>query len=111
MTNEYDIKITDKAREQLRDISHYIANSLGSPETAINMLELLQNKISSLSIFPSRIALTDDEPLRDKNIHKMVVKNYYIYFIVDNETRTVNIIAVIYAGRNQAEQLNELSFE
>lgn len=36
---------------------------------------------------------------------KIRVKNYYIYFWVNDDTKEVNIIAVIYVRRDQAEQL------
>lgn len=36
------------------------------------------------------------------------VKNYYVYFWVNDDAKEVNIIAVIYARRDQVQQLKEL---
>lgn len=36
------------------------------------------------------------------------VKNYYIYFWVEEETKTVHIISVIYTRMDQDKQLKEI---
>lgn len=41
----------------------------------------------------------------------MPVKNYLIYFWVDQENLRVQVVAVVYAKRNQAEQLAGVKFE
>ena len=38
----------------------------------------------------------------------MRVKNYYVYFWIDEENYEVQIIAVIYVARDQMTQLNRL---
>ena len=39
---------------------------------------------------------------------KIRVKNYYIYFLVDESRKEVQILAVIYARRDQVKQLEQL---
>ena len=69
------------------------------------MLDLLEKEILSLSSFPNRIPLTQDEPWHSQGIHKMVVKNYLVYFWVDENNQTVHIIAVVYGRRDQKQLL------
>ncbi len=57
---------------------------------------------------PFRIKLTEEEPWRTEGIHQMRVKNYYVYFWIDEENYEVQIIAVIYVARDQMTQLNRL---
>lgn len=59
---------------------------------------------------PERIKLTDEEPWRSEEIHRMRVRNYYVYFWIDKVKRIVQIIAVIYVAREQETQLRNLLF-
>lgn len=60
---------------------------------------------------PERIKLTEEEPWHSKGIHRMRVKNYYVYFWIDEDNSKVQIIAVIYVARNQAAQLELMKIE
>ena len=102
---QHVIRVTAQARQHLRLIRDYIAIDLRQPEIAKKLLELLQKEISTLSYMPYRVKLIEEMPWRDMGFRKIRVKNYYIYFWVNDDTREVNIIAVIYVRRDQARQL------
>ena len=105
MDNIYEVKISKQAEHQLKEIFQYISYTLQAPGTAEKMLDLLEREILSLSSFPNRIPLTQDEPWHSQGVHKMVVKNYLVYFWVDENTQTVHIIAVVYGRRDQKQLL------
>lgn len=102
---QYVIRVTAQARQHLRLIRDYLAIDLRQPEIAKKLLELLQKEISTLSYMPYRVKLIEEMPWRDMGFRKIRVKNYYIYFWGNDDTREVNIIAVIYVRRDQARQL------
>lgn len=110
MAGDYIVKITMQAQEQMQEIAHYIADSLQAPETALRMLDTLEKEITSLSRFPNRIALTEEEPWRSYGIHKMPVKNYLIYFWIDEIAHKVQVTAVVYGKRDQMQQLSQMGF-
>lgn len=91
MPEKYTVKITQQAQEQIREIVSYIRFTLQAPETAMKMLDTLQEEIASLDQFPNRVPLTEEEPWRSQGIHKFPVKNYLIYFWVDEETKKVQM--------------------
>ena len=107
----YTIRITRQAREHLRNIKGYIANELLAPEAAYNTITLLRKEIKSLSKLPTRIKLTEEESWRSEGIHRLRVKNYYIYFWIDEVNSRVQVTAVIYVARNQAKQLETMQIE
>ena len=107
----YHIKITRQAQEQMREIVRYIAYELKAPETAMRFLELLEENIASLSELPQRIPLTKEEPWRSLGIHNMTVKNYLVYFWINEENCTVQVTAVIYEKRNQRDLLSDMNLE
>lgn len=41
-------------------------------------------------------------------MRKMNVKGFIIYYYVDKNTKTVNVVAFIYGKRNQIAQLNKI---
>lgn len=105
MKNEYDVRITPQAQEQLEELFYYIAYNLQSPSAAKTMLDTLQNAIASLKALPNRVTLTDEEPWRSLGVHKMVVKSYLVYFLVDEAKSQVQVTAIIFSKRDQARAL------
>ena len=55
MAETYAVKITTQAEEQIQEITHYIASKLKAPDAVLNLLDALEDAISSLSEFPQRI--------------------------------------------------------
>lgn len=107
----YIIKITAQAEEQLREIIKYITSELKAPKAALYLLNEIEHSISSLSRFPQRITLTEEDPWRSKGIHKMPVKNFLIYFWIDEEKSMVQVTSVIYGKRDQLKQLSQMKTE
>lgn len=108
MSEKYTVKITQQAQEQIREIVSYIRFTLQAPETATKMLDTLREEIASLDQFPNRVPLTEEEPWHSHGIHKFPVKNYLIYFWVDEETKKVQIIGAVYGRKDQRHQLSNL---
>jgi len=71
----------------------------------------MESAISSLSQFPQRIALTEEEPWRSAGIHKMPVKNFFIYFWIDEENDKVQVTTDIYGKHDQVKQLSQMDME
>ena len=107
----YIVKITTQAEEQLQAIVKYIACELKVPKAALHLLDEIERSISSLSQFPQRVALTEEEPWRSAGIHKMPVKNFLVYFWIDEENRKVQVTAIIYGRRDQIKQLSQMDME
>lgn len=107
----YVVNITKYAEEQLREIVHYIANELKAPDSALHMLELLENEINTLSQFPQRIVLVDEEPWHSEGIHKMVIKNFIAYFWIDESKMIVHVTGIVYAKRDQIKQLLKMNMK
>lgn len=107
--DNYSVKITPQAQTQMLEIFSYISNNLKEPSTATYLLDELQRNILALSSFPKRMTLVNEEPWKSYGIHKMVVKNFIVYFWVNDEQKEVHITAVIYGKREQLEQLRQMN--
>jgi toxin ParE1/3/4 len=95
----------------MREIALYIANECCAPEAAQNLLDKLTESMNDLAEMPNRHSLVDQEPWRSAGVRKVIVKNFLIYFWVDEENMKVHVIAVIYEKRNQLARLAELNWE
>lgn len=106
-TRYYRINVTKQAEEQIRGIVRYIAFVLENPDAALNLLEQFDFGMDSLKKFPQRAALTEGK-WGTFGIRYLVVNNYLMYFIVEEKLLEVQIIAVVYGGREQNNFLTEL---
>ena len=95
----------------MREIANYGAVDLMEPHTAVKLLRVLKKAIDSLNMFPGRIRLTPEEPWRSFGIHRLVVKNYYVYFWIDELNLFAYVANVIHAGRNQPSCLVDMSLD
>lgn len=107
----YTVRITRQAREHLRGIKKHIAEELLAPDAAKNTIAAIKKEIKSLDKMPERIKLTEEEPWRSEGIHRMRVKNYYVYFWIDEDNSKVQVTSVIYVARDQAAQLILMQME
>lgn len=95
----------------MREIANYGAVDLMEPHTAVKLLRVLKKAIDSLNMFPGRIRLTPEEPWRSFGIHRLVVKNYYVYFWIDETDLRVHVTDVIYVGQDQPAQLVDMPLD
>lgn len=105
----YEIKLTAQAIGQIEETVQYISKILLTPETARKWIDTLQCEIEKLDFMPSRYPLTEEEPWRMKGIRKMPVKNFLVYYLVDEENKAVWVTAVIYVRRDQIAALLDMS--
>ncbi len=111
MDKTYIVKITSQAEEQIQEIIQYITHELKAPEAALHLLDTFENTFISLAHFPQRVALIDKEPWRTKGIHRLPIKNFLVYFWIDENNTKVQITAVIYEKRDQLRQLSHMDME
>lgn len=95
----------------MQEIVRYISNELFAPDAANNFLDQFQKSINGLSEIPDRYSLVDEEPWRNEGVRKIIVKNFLIYFWIDEPNRKVQVIGVIYGRRDQVSQLAKLDRE
>lgn len=109
--DSYTVKITSQAEKQIQEIIHYVSHELKAPDAALHLLDSFENAFTSLTQFPQRIALMDEELWRTNGIHRLPVKNFFVYFWIDDNNMKVQITAVIYAKRDQMRQLSQMDME
>ena len=100
MTDSYKVGYSVDALDDLREIYSYIANELLVPETASAQLSRIRKEVRSLAFMPARYALVDWEPWYSMKMHQLPVDNFIVYYLVDDEKRTVTVVRIFYGGRD-----------
>lgn len=103
----FDVQITSHAERDLRQIFEYIYNELQSPINANNQLDRLEDRITRLDQMPFRYRLYEREPWKSRGLRVMPVDNYLVFYIPDEQTQIVNVVRVMYGGRNVTEILDK----
>ena len=106
----YEVNLTLQAIEQIEEIIQHISKVLLVPETAQKWADTLQSGIARLDFMPSRYPLTEVEPWHTKEIRKMPIKNFLVYYLTDEDKKAVWVTAVIYERRDQIAALTDMLF-
>ena len=93
---QYKVEITKSALQDKEDIYNYIAEELLAPESAIGQYNRIADAILSLDIFPEKFRLLESEPEKVKEIRRMVVDNYSVFYVI-KENRVI-ITDVLYSA-------------
>ena len=96
----YRIDISDVAEGDLLDILSYISSQFSAPLTALSMLDLIESAIDGLSNMLQRYALAADEMLSVMGYRKLIVKNYIVFFTIDEQVKVVDVVRILYARRD-----------
>lgn len=97
---EYEVRLSQRAAQDIVSIVLYISNELKAPEAAIRICDKIDEVIDSLQNNPKRHQLVADERLAGQGIRKIMAENYFVFYIVDEAKETVNIATVQYARRD-----------
>ena len=103
----YSVKISKQAENDLPSIYEYIAFELLSLQNAQGQISRLESNILKLKEMPERFSVFEKEPWKSRNLRVMPVDNYLVFYIPDKLTKTVNILRVMYGGRDTEKQLNQ----
>ena len=97
---EYKIEITARAKRDLREVHAYISGARKEPNVADELLDKIETKMLTLKSMPLRHAVERDEQLKLRNLRKLIVDNYLVFYTVSEKTEIVFVVRVLYARRD-----------
>lgn len=104
----YEIIMTPDASSDLTELKNYIAYILLAPDTALSYIRAIRKEISSLSEMPDRIKPVDEEPWHSRGIRKIIARNFYVYYRIENNSHRVYVLNIIYSKRDQLRMLAQM---
>ncbi len=107
MAYELECDLFSTGKVGLRNIYEYIAYDLLVPETAAGQTRRIMKEIRALDEMPMHHSVYKDEPWNSQGVRYFPVDNYLVFYLPDEPQNTVNIIRIMYGGRDIHSQLSE----
>lgn len=93
--NNYEIVLTDTAKDELNEIYEYISTQLLEQAIANKLMNKIEQKVLRLKDNPYSCAEIHIKP-HNESYRKLVVDNYIVLYGVDEKYKQVIIYRVIY---------------
>ena len=100
---QYRVLVTDEALNDMESIYEYIAEELLAPNTAMGQYNRIADAIETLDQMPERIKLMESEPEKTRGLRKLIVDNYAVFFIIEDDT--VIVTNVLYGASDIENRL------
>ncbi|AEJ18695.1 type II toxin-antitoxin system RelE/ParE family toxin [Gracilinema caldarium] len=96
----YTLQFTEPAEHDLLSILTYITEVLKAPDSAKQLVADFEKQTELLKTAPLCCALVSDDYLRSKGIRALLVKKYYLFYVVNEEESLVSVIRILYSRRD-----------
>ena len=105
----YFVNITDIAEEDITSTVKYISHELKAPIAANNLLDEIEKHEEILRHTPNIYPRVPDEYLAEKGLKFVIVKNYLMFFTVNEDEKSVNVVRFLHGRRDWKNILNTVS--
>ena len=105
MPNDYRVKFTPLAVNDLDNIYQYIFRTLNAPKAAEKLIEEIEQKVKRLAYMPYSCPAVDDELLSWKGYRKLVIKNFIALYLVSDREKLVTIMRVVYGASDYEKNI------
>ena len=68
--------------------------------TAQKLVNRIRKAARSLDALPGRYPVVDWEPWQSMGMHRFTVENFLLFYLIDQSTRTVTLVRIVYGGRD-----------
>lgn len=103
MMKQYTVEITAEALADMEQLYNYIAYVLQAPENAMGQYNRIADAILKLDELPERFRIMDSEPERAKEIRRMLVDNYSVFYVIQGNR--VIVTDVLYSASDIESRL------
>ena len=98
--NKYKIQFSKEAKMDLIDIYRYIKYDLQEPVIAKKKKKKMRGEINKLKDNPTIYVTIKDEFIKKREIRKIKVNNYIVFYRVEENNKIVEIVRIMYGRRN-----------
>ena len=98
--SKYKIMYSPAAYADLDNIVSYLIDHFEDRKAAKNLSDAIRSKVRSLDDMPERFAQVEWEPWASMNMHRFPIKNYIVFYLVDNDRKLVTVARIFYGGQD-----------
>jgi len=88
------------AKRELEEAALYIAGELSAPESAIALVDAVDEMVHSLAEMPYRHTIFQSLYALEREVRFVPVKGYNIFYVVDEGQKVVEIQRILYQRRD-----------
>lgn len=96
--NQYNIRYSKEAKQDLINIKKYIKYNLQEPNIANKLITKIKKEIGKLAVNAKIYNIIDDDFIKKLEIRKIIVDNYIVFYRIKN--KTIEIVIIMYGRRN-----------
>lgn len=96
--NQYNIRYSKEAKQDLIDIKKYIKYNLQESNIANKLITKIRKEIENLVNDAAIYNIIDDDFIKKLEIRKIIVDNYIVFYRIKN--KTIEIVRIMYGRRN-----------
>ena len=105
------LRVSKLYREDTISSYNYIKQKLKSPMAAKNLKKEINEKLFEIKKNPTHRPLANDLYLANLGYRIKKVKNYMIFYIIDDDDKHIKIVRFLYCKRNWMIILKETNLE
>ena len=99
----YNVRIMDRAEQDLSEIVTYFTDKLCNPKDAESLLEEFLEEKMNIAATPYMYPLSNDLLLQSEGYHRFLFKkNYIALYLINDDEKEVSIMRIFYAKRDYA---------
>lgn len=99
----YTVEITNEALADMEQLYNHIAYVLQAPENAMDQYNRIADAILTLDTMAERIRIMESEPERSKEMRRLLVDNYSVFFAIQGDK--VIVTDVLYSASDIESRL------
>jgi plasmid stabilization system protein ParE len=107
----YTLFFSKVIHEDIDSSYAYIKETLESPHAAENLIKDIVEKLDYIKKTPYTRSLVHDNYLASLGIRSIKIKNYVLYYNVEEEKKSINVIRFFYNKRDWIKLLKEKTLE
>ena len=96
--DQYNIRYSKEAKQDLINIKKYIKYNLQEPNIANKLITKIKKEIGKLPVDAKIYNIIDDDFIKKLEIRKIIVDNYIVFYRIKN--KTIEIVRIMYGRRN-----------
>ena len=100
MADKYSLFIYPHAAKDLESIFDYIYNELHNPTAAYKQIDDFEKALETLCLMPLSCPLVNNEYTKERDLRKLIVNNYIVFYRAKAETERIEVLRVLYGMMN-----------
>jgi len=107
----YNLSFSKIIDEDIDSCYNYIKDKLDAPMAAENLMKELYEKLNHIKENPYSRPLVHDKLLASLGIRSIKVKNYLLFYSVEEEIKNLNIITFMYNKRDWVNIVKDIPLD